>query len=97
MARLASLLVLFLLLFASMSTCLQGRKLHVGAEKQSNKTEPSSRNSLFMSSLPKGTVPSSSPSKKGHAAEVDEKLIARHLISTERVLLRSVPSPGAGH
>ncbi|XP_061342668.1 precursor of CEP14 [Gastrolobium bilobum] len=97
MARFGTFLVLFLVLFASMCSCLEGRKLHLGAGKHSNKVDPSSRDSLFLSSLPKGTVPPSTPSKKGHSIEVDEKLIARHLISTERVLLRSVPSPGAGH
>ncbi|XP_027339634.1 precursor of CEP14-like [Abrus precatorius] len=97
MARLGSLTVLFLILFASLCSCLEGRKLHVGADKHSKKVDPSSRNSLFLSSLPKGTVPSSTPSRKGHSTEVDEKLIARHLISTERHLTQSVPSPGAGH
>ncbi|KAJ1426158.1 hypothetical protein SESBI_10555 [Sesbania bispinosa] len=95
MARSATTsLLLFSVLFASFCSCLEGRKLVLGAEK---KIRPSSRDSLFLSALPKGTVPSSSPSKKGHAIVVDEKLIARHLISIDRVLLLSVPSPGAGH
>ncbi|MED6155090.1 hypothetical protein PIB30_002299 [Stylosanthes scabra] len=100
MARFATLLVLFLVLFASICSCSEARKLEVGGNKGiKNKVEgsPNSRSSLFFSSLPKGTVPASTPSKKGHAMEVDEKLIARHLISIERILLRSVPSPGAGH
>jgi hypothetical protein len=42
-------------------------------------------------------VPSSSPTKKGHAMDVDEKLIERHLISMDQVLMVSVPSPGIGH
>ncbi|KAK7306503.1 hypothetical protein VNO77_44450 [Canavalia gladiata] len=93
MARLGSLLVLFLIL----CTCLEARKLHVGGDKHGKKVDPSSRKSLFFSSLPKGKVPSSTPSRKGHSIEVDEKLVARHLITTERLLLQSVPSPGAGH
>ncbi|TKY60065.1 hypothetical protein E2542_SST17160 [Spatholobus suberectus] len=96
MARLCTLLLLFMLLFASLCSCLEARKLVL--EKKQKKVNPSSRrDSLFLSSLPKGTVPPSSPSKKGHAMEVDEKLIARHLINTDRILLRSVPSPGVGH
>ncbi|KAG4960333.1 hypothetical protein AAZX31_13G208300 [Glycine max] len=94
MARFGSHLVLFLVLFASLCSCLEARKLHLGAQKHNkNKVDPS----LFFSSLPKGTVPTSTPSRKGHSTVVDEKLIARHLISTEQILLRSVPSPGAGH
>ncbi|KAG7034658.1 Precursor of CEP14, partial [Cucurbita argyrosperma subsp. argyrosperma] len=46
--------------------------------------------SLFLAALPKGTVPSSTPSKKGHAMVLDQKLTARHLV-------QSVPSPGIGH
>ncbi|KAJ1402189.1 hypothetical protein SESBI_28288 [Sesbania bispinosa] len=98
MARLGTLLVLFLVLFASLSSSFtQARKLHLGKDKDIKKVDPSSRDTLFLSSLPKGTVPSSTPSRKGHSVEVDEKLVARHLITTERLLLRSVPSPGAGH
>ncbi|KAI3495379.1 hypothetical protein L1887_37712 [Cichorium endivia] len=52
--------------------------------------------SLYLSGLPKGTVAASTPSKKGHASTIDEKLITRHLIAIDRIL-RSVPSPGAGH
>nr|AFK33970.1 unknown [Lotus japonicus] len=97
MARIGTLLVLFSVLFASLCSCPEGRKLHIGSAKHSMKVDPSSSScrSLFLSSLPKGNVPTSTPSKKGHSVEVDEKLIARHL--TERLLLRSVPSPGAGH
>ncbi|KAK7359188.1 hypothetical protein VNO77_01138 [Canavalia gladiata] len=97
MARPGTWMLLFLVLFASLFSCLQARKLFLGAEKQRKTVNPSSRDSLFLSALPKGTVPPSSPSKKGHAIEVDEKLIARHLIAMDRVLLRSVPSPGVGH
>ncbi|KAK7412479.1 hypothetical protein VNO78_03943 [Psophocarpus tetragonolobus] len=84
-------LILFLVLFASLCSCLEGRKLHLGAHKHSNsnKVDPF----LLFSSLPKGTVPSSTPSRKGHSTVVQDKLIARHLITTQRLLLRSVPSP----
>ncbi|CAL0301301.1 unnamed protein product [Lupinus luteus] len=98
MPRFATFLVLFLVLFASLCSCLESRKLDLGhAKKHTNNVKSSSSNSLYFSSLPKGSVPSSTPSKKGHATEVDEKLIARHLITTQTILLRSVPSPGAGH
>ncbi|KAG5029526.1 hypothetical protein AAZX31_05G150000 [Glycine max] len=96
MARPSTLLLLLMLLLASFCSLLEARKLVL--EKQQKKENPSSgRDSLFLSALPKGTVPPSSPSKKGHSMEVDEKLIARHLIAIDRVLLRSVPSPGVGH
>lgn len=97
MARFCALVVLLLVLFAS---CLEGRKLHIGSDNNSNKkVEPSSKGSLFLSSLPKGKVPSSTPSKRGNSIELDEKLVARrHLLTTDqRFHLRSVPSPGAGH
>lgn len=93
MARFCTLVVLLLILFAS---CLEGRKLHIGSDNK--KVEPSSKGSLFLSSLPKGKVPSSTPSKRGNSVELEEKLIApRHLLSTQRFHLRSVPSPGDGH
>nr|KYP36329.1 hypothetical protein KK1_042550 [Cajanus cajan] len=96
MARPITLLLPFMLIFASFFSSLEARNLVL--EKHQNKVSPSSRrDNLFLSALPKGTVPPSSPSKKGHAMEVDEKLIARHLITMDRVLLRSVPSPGVGH
>lgn len=94
--------VLLLIIFGSFCSSIEGRKLHIRSEKLNNKkvNKPSSTDSLFLASLPKGTVPSSAPSKRGNSVEVDEKLVARHLISNEpevRILLRSVPSPGAGH
>lgn len=63
-----------------------------------NKPKPtsSSQASLYLSSLPKGTVPASTPTKKGHSTIVNEKLFARHLAAIDRIL-RSVPSPGVGH
>ncbi|AET04309.1 hypothetical protein MtrunA17_Chr8g0379531 [Medicago truncatula] len=100
MARFGGFLIIFLVLFSSLCLCLEGRKLVMGAEKQwkkMNMMKQSSRDGLFRSALPKGTVPSSSPTKKGHAVVVDEKLIERHLISMDRVLIVSVPSPGIGH
>ncbi|KAK2384359.1 hypothetical protein P8452_39263 [Trifolium repens] len=100
MARSSSSLIVFLVLFSSLCSCFEGRKLVVGAEKQwknMNKKPSIKDDSLFLSALPKGTVPSSSPTKKGHAMDVDEKLIERHLISMDQVLMISVPSPGIGH
>lgn len=51
---------------------------------------------LYLNALPKGKVPASTPSNKGHENIIDEKLIARHLVAVDRIL-RSVPSPGVGH
>ncbi|XP_045805032.1 precursor of CEP14-like [Trifolium pratense] len=95
-------LVLLLILFSSLCSSLEARKLHLGSSKHKKiHPPPTPRDSLFLSSLPKGKIPYSAPSKRGNSIEVDEKLVARHLISTDesevRILLRSVPSPGAGH
>ncbi|OWM72984.1 precursor of CEP14 [Punica granatum] len=94
------LLVTVLMIFVVCSFLLspsEGRKL-LGAMKV-DKSKVTLNPSMLLSALPKGTVPSSAPSKKGHAVVVDEKLIARHLSSLERerALLLSIPSPGVGH
>ncbi|KAK6133543.1 hypothetical protein DH2020_032672 [Rehmannia glutinosa] len=70
-----------------------GRKLLMNVKI---KTTPSLFDRLYLAALPKGKVPASAPSKKGHAVTIDEKLIARHLSAIDRIL-RSVPSPGVGH
>ncbi|WOH11955.1 hypothetical protein DCAR_0831451 [Daucus carota subsp. sativus] len=57
---------------------------------------PPSRESLYLASLSKGTVPNSSPTKHHHSFVVNEELIVRHLAALDRIL-RSVPSPGVGH
>ncbi|GJU27683.1 precursor of CEP14 [Tanacetum coccineum] len=82
-------LVLFMLL-VTFTSFTDARKLKVEA------TSDQADMSLYLSSLPKGTVPSSTPSKKGHASITDETLITHHLIAIDRIL-RSVPSPGVGH
>ncbi|CAL0329880.1 unnamed protein product [Lupinus luteus] len=70
MSRFGSLLLLFIVLSAPFCSILEGRMLLVGEEKKERKKlNPSSTESLFLSALLKGTVPSSSPSKKGHANE----------------------------
>lgn len=95
MARLGSLVIIFMVLFASsVVPSLEARKL-LDKEKINDKF-PSLFKSLVLSALPKGTVPSSSPSKRTHATLDDEKLFTRHLASIDRIL-RSVPSPGVGH
>ncbi|CAI0475936.1 unnamed protein product [Linum tenue] len=57
---------------------------------------PSLFQSLLLSALPKGTVPASSPSKKGHSTLDNVERFQRHLAQIDRIL-RSVPSPGVGH
>lgn len=100
MARLSALAFVFIVVFASVVSTLEARKLFDTSEHQFKKTAASYYldGSLFLSALPKGTVPASTPSKKGHAFIVDEKLIARrHLVGNDRRALQSVPSPGVGH
>lgn len=94
MGRTSFILIMLLVILASST---EARKL-LDKPDSSPKAEATSHadKSLYLSSLPKGTVPSSTPSKKGHAEITDEKLITRHLIAIDRIL-RSVPSPGAGH
>ncbi|CAN8290853.1 unnamed protein product [Cochlearia groenlandica] len=52
--------------------------------------------STTLAALPKGKIPSSTPSKKVHATVSAVKLRSRKLSSVDR-FLRSVPSPGVGH
>ncbi|KAH7568735.1 hypothetical protein ACOSP7_011771 [Xanthoceras sorbifolium] len=97
MARFGSFVLVFVFVFASVSPCLEARKLLKNTENNNNdKQLPSSFASLFLSALPKGTVPASTPSKKTHATLDNEQLFVRHLASIDRIL-RSVPSPGIGH
>ena len=99
MARLSALALVFLVVFATVVCTLEGRRLLDTKEYQFKKKAASKSldGSLFLSALPKGKVPVSTPSKKGHAFVVDEKLIGRrHLAGNER-FLQSVPSPGVGH
>ncbi|EOY27935.1 hypothetical protein QQP08_020518 [Theobroma cacao] len=94
MARFSYLVLIFLVISASFVPQMESRKLLNRGD--SNKNVPSLFASLVLSALPKGTVPASAPSKKGHATLDNEKLFARHLAGIDRIL-QSVPSPGAGH
>ncbi|KAJ9136003.1 hypothetical protein P3X46_033119 [Hevea brasiliensis] len=101
MARSTVLALIFLVPFAAFLSNIEGRKLLMTDTEEYNKKEvritvPSLFESLFFSALPKGTVPSSSPSNKGHATLDNEQLFQRHLASIDRIL-QSVPSPGVGH
>ncbi|KAL8228734.1 hypothetical protein R6Q57_013634 [Mikania cordata] len=87
-------LAIFMLLLLSTSPA-NGRKLLNTSDSGTKDFSPVEM-SLYLSALPKGSVPASTPSKRGHASITDEKLITRHLIAIDRIL-RSVPSPGDGH
>ncbi|XP_062094505.1 precursor of CEP14-like [Humulus lupulus] len=101
MARLSTMALISVVIFFSLvwSSEAGSRKLLVTRElmKKERVLLSSNKASLFLSALPKGTVPSSAPSKKGHAEVVNEKLIGRHLIAQMDRSLQSVPSPGVGH
>ncbi|KAF8411079.1 hypothetical protein HHK36_003618 [Tetracentron sinense] len=84
MARLATVLLIFMVLFVIFLPSFEARKI------------PSLEGSLILSALPKGTTPPSAPSKKGHAMVVNQRLFTQHLRHIDRIL-QSVPSPGAGH
>ncbi|GFQ06984.1 hypothetical protein PHJA_002842500 [Phtheirospermum japonicum] len=89
------MMIMWLIMCLTLVPSINGRTLSM-KELQHKKNVPSPADSLYMAALPKGTVPASTPSKKGHAATTDQKLIARHLAAIDRIL-RSVPSPGVGH
>ncbi|OIT29134.1 hypothetical protein A4A49_16180 [Nicotiana attenuata] len=89
----SSILLMFILVLASFSSSTEARKL---LKLHEVKKTPSLEDRLYLNALPKGRVPASTPSKKGHSYTIDEKLIARHLAAVDRIL-RSVPSPGVGH
>ncbi|KAF8029463.1 hypothetical protein BT93_E2003 [Corymbia citriodora subsp. variegata] len=91
-------LVFIAALFALSMSSSEGRMLSERTSNlHGNRRTPLSSPSLYLSALPKGSIPSSTPSKKGHAEVVDEKLVARHLGSLGRVLIELVPSPGIRH
>ncbi|KAH6819887.1 hypothetical protein C2S53_018493 [Perilla frutescens var. hirtella] len=94
MARKTLVFIALLVLFSTLISSTNGRKLLMNSRRRSE--IPTVDGSLYLAALPKGSVPASSPSKKGHAVTIDEKLIARHLAAVDRIL-RSVPSPGVGH
>ncbi|GAA0144088.1 hypothetical protein LIER_04619 [Lithospermum erythrorhizon] len=88
--------LMFLIIFSSFVSFNDARKLLKVHEDFKKENIISSSDKLYFAMLPKGKVPASTPSKKGHAMIVNEKLIARHLVAVDRIL-RSVPSPGVGH
>ncbi|KAL3820231.1 hypothetical protein ACJIZ3_006136 [Penstemon smallii] len=95
MARKNLVIFVFLIIISTLFSSIHGRKL-LSEPQHQNKVPSLTDMRLYLTSLPKGKVPNSTPSKKGHSVTVDRKLIARHLSAIDRIL-RSVPSPGAGH
>ncbi|KAL3643541.1 hypothetical protein CASFOL_014356 [Castilleja foliolosa] len=90
------LIIMWLIMCFTILPSINGRKLSMKQLQHYKKNVPSPADSLYRAALPKGTVPGSTPSKKGHAATTGQKLIARHLAAIDRIL-HSVPSPGAGN
>lgn len=87
MARPSAVIFIFVLVvICQIVPCFEGRKMLVSLKD----------NSAALSTILKGTVPLP-PSSKGHAMAVDERLMASHLPKIDRILINSVPSPGAGH
>ncbi|KAL1562625.1 hypothetical protein AAHA92_05188 [Salvia divinorum] len=95
MARKSLISISLLLLFSTIISSTSARKLLLVAERRRSQFSAVD-GSLYLAALPKGTVPNSAPTKRGHSNTIDEKLIARHLAAVDRIL-RSVPSPGMGH
>ncbi|KAL3617010.1 hypothetical protein CASFOL_039404 [Castilleja foliolosa] len=96
---LLNLIIMWLIMYFTIVPSIDGRKLSMKEFQNKKDVQSPATDRLYMAALPKGTVPGSAPSKKGHAATTDQKLIVRqdrHLAAIDR-LLRSVPSPGAGH
>ncbi|OVA16140.1 hypothetical protein BVC80_8927g22 [Macleaya cordata] len=111
---------LLALICSSLVPSSDARKLLLNMEKNTNNNKdmmmkkdviavvvPSSlRDSLVLNALPKGSVPPSAPSKKGHAMiNINEKLFRTFATTYTTTpspahidrILRSVPSPGVGH
>ncbi|CAN1150126.1 Precursor of CEP14 [Linum perenne] len=95
MARASVIVLILLLASTSFFSAAESRKLLANGDKEEARVS-SLFQSLLLSALPKGTVPASSPSKKGHSSVDNVERFQRHLASIDRVL-RSVPSPGMGH
>ncbi|KAJ6416758.1 hypothetical protein OIU84_002602 [Salix udensis] len=94
MARFGAVVFIFFLSFAAFMSDTEGRKLLMSNGR--DRSSVGSLASLARSALPKGRVTSSCPGKKGHATLDNERILARHLASIDRIL-RSVPSPGVGN
>ncbi|CAH8298667.1 unnamed protein product [Eruca vesicaria subsp. sativa] len=101
--RLVTIWLIIVLAIIFVASPVSSRKL-LEMKKQENLTVREEKESHMphvtktttLTALPKGKIPNSSPSKKGHAAVSTVKLRSRHLSTVDR-FLQSVPSPGVGH
>ncbi|KAK4733146.1 hypothetical protein R3W88_007407 [Solanum pinnatisectum] len=66
------------------STTQANRKLVLNLHELKKNPNLEDMRLLYQISLPKGTIPNSTPSKKGHSHTINR-------------ILKSVPSPGVGH
>ncbi|KAI3440031.1 uncharacterized protein J3R85_004185 [Psidium guajava] len=98
MARFSTVLLMTLMIvFATFASSTEARKLlDRKEEKQKKNKVPLIYSSLIFSALPKGDIPGSAPSKKGHASPTNRKLLVTRLVRPSQ-FLRSIPSPGFGH
>ncbi|KAJ4916811.1 hypothetical protein Rs2_02361 [Raphanus sativus] len=95
--------IVFAVILVALPSPVSSRKL-LEMKKQENLTVreeekshvPHVTNTTTLAALPKGKIPNSAPSKKGHAVISAVKLRSRHLSTVHR-FLQSVPSPGVGH
>ncbi|OIS98300.1 hypothetical protein A4A49_60877 [Nicotiana attenuata] len=74
-------LFIFILIFVSFTSSTKARNL---LNMHELKNISSLKDRLYLTALPKATIPTSTPSKKGHSETINR-------------ILRSVPSPGLGH
>lgn len=85
-----SMICLLLLIVGFLSQSCEARKVLVPY---------STSKGLFLSALPKGNVPPSGPSDKGHTSPPDDS--EQHMVPEKSLeihrRLGSVPSPGVGH
>ncbi|KAG6382312.1 hypothetical protein SASPL_158023 [Salvia splendens] len=81
MALKGAVFVMGVIIFCSLVSSTQGRKLLMKVEN---------------SNIPPHREDTAAAEKVEASATFDEKLIARHLAALDRIL-RSVPSPGVGH
>ncbi|XP_059630086.1 precursor of CEP14-like [Cornus florida] len=94
MARLSTLGLFVILVLICYVPYLEARNL---MSIESRRIVPSPEDTLVLTALPKSTAfPSSSPSGKGPAMVIYEKLLSQHFSRIDRIL-QSVPSPGIGN
>ncbi|KDP34799.1 hypothetical protein JCGZ_10579 [Jatropha curcas] len=89
-------LLLLLVLICHNVPCFEGRKL-LDMEKRETTSFKGNSSALIVPLKGNDLNPSPSLNDRVHAISAYERLIVSHLSKIDRILINSVPSPGAGH